>query len=367
LTISVAGPTQVTQQLEGELDRFRGEADRGPLRGLRSRLLAVPLVWKLIGANALILLSAAVSVVVARTAGMTHEMGIAIMAVALAITFVVNAFLVSLALRPLGALEETASRVRHGDLQARVELPAMADRDMVRIGELMNLLLEGLTGDRARMRILAAQIIRAQDEERARVSRELHDSIAQVLAAAMLQLSATNAAASDGELAERLASVRQMVAAALEDVRSMSEMMHPRVLDDLGLTAALEWLARQTRELRGVAVEVEDSVGGRDIPPAVASVLYRVAQEALRNAVTHADCKSVRLWAGADGHTATLEVVDDGKGFDVESGEASRPSMGLFSIRERVALVNGTIEIRSVRGRGTRVTATVPIEGTRAN
>jgi signal transduction histidine kinase len=366
VTTSAAASAQVFEQLSG--DRRRpggGKHSRTP--SLAARLLAVPLVWKLIGANALILLAAATSVIVARTSGMTHEMGVAIMASALAVTFVVNAFLVALALKPLNVLEDTASRVRQGDLQARVKHSSIADRDMIRVGEMFNLLLDGLTEDRARTRLLATQIIRAQDEERSRVASDLHDSVAQMLAAAMLQISASGQAATSDQFKERLEAVRQTVASALEEVRSLSETMHPKVLDDLGLPAALEWLARQTRELRGISVEVEDALGASEIPPEVASVLYRVAQEALRNSVTHAECRNVRLFIGSDDSSATIEVVDDGRGFDVDVGEIDRRAKGLFSIRERIALVNGTIEIHSVKGRGTRITATVPILGTRTH
>jgi signal transduction histidine kinase len=365
VTIASAGSARSFEELNGARPR-PGAEQKDPSAGVAARLLGVPLVWKVIGANALILIAAGVSVAVARGAGLTHEMGVGIMATALAISFLVNAFLVSLALRPLRVLEDTASRLRQGDLHARVRHLPIADRDMIRIGEMFNLLLDGLTQDRARARLLATQIIRAQDEERARVASELHDSIAQMLAAAMFQISASRAA-TPGELDERLESVRQAVSSALEEVRALSDVIHPKVLDDRGLPAALEWLARQTRDHRGVAVEVEDAVGDREVPPAVASVLYRVAQEAVRNAVAHAECRQVRLWAGSDGESAIVEVVDDGKGFDVGAGEIERPNGGLFAIRERVALMDGSIEIHSIPGRGTRITATVPIDDNRTN
>src|ERR671914_1258768 len=203
---------------------------------------------------------------------------------------------------------------------------------MRRIGETLNLLLDSLTSDRSRMRQLAAKVIRAQDEERARLARELHDSTAQVLAAAMLQLSAaTPRARGDAELARALDTLRQLVAAALEEVRTMSHTIHPRVLDDLGLVAALDWLARQTQESTGLEVDVE-AAPDAEIAPTSASALYRVAQEALRNAVTHSGASRIRIWITGDRTSARLEVVDDGSGFDVEAAEERRRGMGLFSI-----------------------------------
>ena len=311
------------------------------------------------GANVLILAAAGAALWTGRDRPVSHSAPVIIGA--LVLSFCVNLLLVHVALRPLEGLEETARRVGRGDLGARVTRSPVADRDIARIGQTLNLLLDSLTSDRSRMRQLAAKVIRAQDEERARVARELHDSTAQVLAAAMLQLSvATGRGVDDPELAQSLDTLRELVASALEEVRALSHAIYPRVLEDLGLVAALEWLARQTRQSSGLPVEVEAAFEG-EIAPTAAAALYRVAQEALRNAVTHSGASCVRIWISGDRGSATLEVVDDGEGFDVESAEARRPGMGLFSIRERVSLVGGTVEIHSVRGRGTRVTATVPL------
>ena len=130
----------------------------------------------------------------------------------------------------------------------------LADRDMARVGTTLNTLLDRLTEDRARVRRLAAQVISAQDEERARVARELHDSTAQMLAAVMLQLGVAAQESTSPALDERIATLRDMAAEALEEVRTLSHTIHPRVLDDLGLAAALEWLARQTREQESLDV-----------------------------------------------------------------------------------------------------------------
>jgi signal transduction histidine kinase len=137
--------------------------------------------------------------------------------------------------------------------------------------------------------------------------------------------------------------------------------MHPRVLDDLGLAAALEWLARQTRAQEPLDVRVIADDSASCVPPELASVLYRVAQEALRNAARHADARHVAVRLRCGNELATLEIHDDGRGFDVRQAEERRPGMGLFSMRERVALVNGRLVVTSAPGRGTRVVATVPL------
>jgi signal transduction histidine kinase len=324
-------------------------------------VLGVPLLAKIAGANALIVIIA-----IAISLGL-HDLnrpGItlaSVMMVALVISLVVNLALVQVALQPIHDLEDTAHRVWGGDLEARVPPSLVADRDMVRVGRTVNLLLDALTSDRARMRRLASLVITAQDEERSRIARELHDSTAQSLTAIVLQLSAAARDARTPEIAARLSEVKEMAGLALEEVRTLSHRVHPRVLDDLGLVPAVRWLARQARDSANVDITV-DALGNTELIPAqVASVLYRVAQEALTNAVRHAAPTSVAIIVRADAGTATLELSDDGRGFDIAEAEARRPGMGLFSMRERVSLVDGELDLTSAPGSGTRVVARVPL------
>lgn len=333
----------------------------GSALGVVQRLLRVPLLGKVAGANVLIALAALVGVAAERQMHIPGS-AVSVLGIALGMSLVVNFALVFVALRPLSDLETTAERVSAGDLAARVSPSRLADRDMARVGLTLNTLLDRLTTDRARMRRLAAQVISAQDEERARVARELHDSTAQTLTAVMLQLGAVAQGSRSPELDDSLATMRELVADALEEVRSLSHTMHPRVLDDLGLVAALEWLARQTRAQENFDVRVIADPDSSRIPAPVASVLYRVAQEALRNAARHAEARNVELCVRHDATSAILEVTDDGSGFDVKRAEERRPGMGLFSMRERVSLVNGTLTLTSAPGRGTRIVATIPLE-----
>ena len=348
--------TEPTQLSAGSPPRVRR---RPGLPAIAERALRVPLLGKVAGAN-LVIVVAALLAVVAERRSLLPGSPVSILGVALGLSLVVNLVLVYVALRPLTDLEATAARVSAGDLEARVAPSVLADRDMARVGTTLNTLLDRLTEDRARVRRLAAQVISAQDEERARVARELHDSTAQMLAAVMLQLGVAAKESTSPALDARIATLREMASEALEEVRSLSHTIHPRVLDDLGLAAALEWLARQSREQDALDVEVFAD-DGPAIPKLPASVLYRVAQEAMRNAVRHAAARRVELWLRQSAGTATLEVVDDGRGFDVRRAEERRPGMGLFSMRERVGLVNGTLSVVSAPGRGTRVVATVPV------
>jgi signal transduction histidine kinase len=337
-------------------------------------VLRTPLAAKLLGANALLLVGAGVVLAAARpavAAGTLAVLGLALLASAAA-----NVALVRLALRPLLDLEATAERVWRGDLAARVPRSAVADADVARVGRAFNLVLDGLVDDRVQLRRLAGDVVRAGDRERALIARELHDSAAQTLAAATYQLAALGRDAEEGvvgpELAERAAAARAMVAGVLEEVRLLAHTVYPRVLDDLGLAAALHTLADHAHQhAPDVDIEVivdpaAEALAPDVVPPAAASALYRVAQESVTNALrhAHAHCLTVVLRAtpAAGGAALTSRCRTTGAGFDVPDADARRPGMGLFVMRERVALAGGTVAVDSRPGDGTRVRATVPID-----
>ena len=336
------------------------------LPGWLRRLLAVPLGWKLLGKDVLVGIITAVAVVAVYDAGLSAGRAvsalIAVVAAAVCVSLLLSAALSFVALKPVEEVEDTAERVWRGDFGARVPHSLLADRDTARVGHTFNLLLDSIERDRVRMRRLAAQIIAAQDDERARLARELHDSVAQTLAALVLQLSALRRDSTDPALDGQIELVHSIASEALEEVRLLSHTVYPRVLEDLGLVAALEWLARQTREAEALSIEVVADDVPRQLPKSQAAALYRVAQEAVRNAVRHADPRHVTLSLHRDDGWLTLEVADDGRGFDVALAEARRPGMGLFAIRDRVALADGKVEIESAPGRGTLVRAAVPLE-----
>jgi signal transduction histidine kinase len=334
------------------------ERSTGGWRGL----LRVPLLSKLVVADLLINLLAFLLMRNARV-----QYADEIMIGALLFTLLLNAGLVYWALLPLRALELTAGRVARGDLSVRVPRTRLADKHVVRIGTTFNRVLDGLVADRARVRTLAAQVIRAGDEERAHIARELHDSTAQQLSALEMLVTAsvheTRGATRLAALHERLQVMHGIVTEALREVRTLSHTVHPRVLDDLGLVAALETLARRTQDQSGTDVRVTAAVE-EPVPPPVASVLYRVAQEALRNALRHAGASTIDVCVeAADRREIRLTVADDGAGFDVAAAEAARAGLGLFVMRERLALVDGTLTIDSRRGTGggTRVIASAPL------
>lgn len=324
----------------------------------RARILGVPLLWKLFGANAIIVLGTAATAIVMHVG--QPGMWITLSA-ALVVTFVVNGALVYLALRPLAALEEAASRVSRGERNVRVAPSALADRNMTRVGETINRLVDRLTADRYHMRKLASQVITAGEEERARIARQLQDSAAQTLAALSLQVSSALRDCVDAELRNRLELIHDLSVDALEEIRTLAQAVYPRVLDDLGLPAALQWLARRARtDQVDVSVQLGDPL---KLSREVEAVLYQVASEGLSNALRHGKPTHVTLSLTPDGNRVTLEVMDNGEGFDMSRITRGADGFGLFAMEERASLVDGVFAVESAPGKGTRVKVSVPLAG----
>jgi len=147
----------------------------------------------------------------------------------------------------------------------------------------------------------------------------------------------------------------------LDEVRLVAHTVHPRVLDDLGLAAALQLLARETQERSGTVVTCSGPANLLPIDAASGSTLYRVAQEAVGNAIRHANATRVSICVAQGNGTVELEVGDDGIGFNAGDVEKRRPGMGLFTMRERAALVGGRLTLQSIPGVGTRVVVVVPV------
>ena len=212
-------------------------------------------------------------------------------------------------------------------------------------------------------RALAARILSAQEAERVRVSRELHDDTGQALTLILLRLQLIEDLTSDSAVKSELGELRQLVVDTLDGVRRLAVQLGPSVLEDLGLSSALEWLADRAREEAGLTVDLKfHRDAAEQIPSPVAVAIYRVAQEAITNVIRHAHAKHIGVRLGLEPGALVLDVVDDGSGFDVTAAR-SRPaaSVGLFGMAERVALVGGDFEIRSTARSGTRIHVRVPL------
>jgi signal transduction histidine kinase len=333
---------------------LRVVGDAPPAAPRRLAALRVPLVVKLVGANVL-----ALGILASAWMYLDFDVHRGLVLGITAAALLAHVALVIVALGPVHDLEKLAAKVWGGDYAARFLDSSVADEEVVRVGTMFNTLLDGLSADRARMRALAEEVVAVGDRERAALARELHDSTAQRMAALLLQISALARETKDLEIGQRLAVLRDSAAEMTEEVRLLASSVHPRVLDDLGIVAAVKKLARDTARVSGLDVRVT-SPDAIDVPQAIGSVLYRVAQEAIRNASTHSNATRIDITIERSNQLISLEVLDNGRGFDVDEAIRRRPGMGLFTMRERVSLVDGTFEICSGET-GTTVAAAIPL------
>jgi len=207
-------------------------------------------------------------------------------------------------------------------------------------------------------RDMLRRVVEAQELERRRLARELHDETGQALTSILLGVKAIRASATSAEAELAEADVRAQIVQALQDVRALAVELRPSALDDFGLVAALERLAETFEARSGLLTVVQANVDGR-LPPEVETVLYRVVQEALTNIVKHAGAEHVSIVVRSRDGVVAATIDDDGHGFAREDVRAD--ALGLVGMRERLALVGGTLEVESSPESGTTIAAKVPI------
>jgi PAS domain S-box-containing protein len=222
--------------------------------------------------------------------------------------------------------------------------------------------------ERLRNRLIE-QVMTAQDEERGRIARELHDETGQSLTALMVGLRTMEGSRTLAQAVQLAQQLREIAAQTLIDVGRLARGLHPSILDDLGLAAAVTRHLEEVAALHGIIVDMR--VEGHDakpLPALVQSTVYRVLQEALTNVAKHADARRVSVRLLRDESTVELRVRDDGVGFEPDAvpGDAAavkRRGLGLQGMRERAALLGGTVRLESKPGRGTMITARFPVRG----
>jgi len=214
-------------------------------------------------------------------------------------------------------------------------------------------------------RDVSRRLILAQEEERARLARELHDDVTQRLARLAIDAARAEQGRPDAPPGETMRQVREGLVHLSEDVHALSYRLHPSILEDLGLAEALRVECDRFHGVASIPARLELREVPEKVPPGVAICLYRVAQEALRNVNRHARARSVEVsLRGLDGGLQ-LAVRDDGAGFD-PSADREKRSLGHASMRERIHLLQGEIDIESAPGQGTTIVAWVPLGEERA-
>jgi two-component system sensor histidine kinase UhpB len=344
--------------------------ERRARTGLIGRLLAIPLFYKILVANAAIvlvfsLLATWLSVELARRDAAVLPI-VAVVVGGAVVSVAVNAVIIQLALDPLRLLKHTADAVQDGDLEARVPASPLADVEMRQLTAATNAMLDRLADYRARMRTVAARALNAAEEERRRISLELHDDASQRLAALLMRLrlarSLEDTEAKDAVLEE----VRRELAETADSLRRYAQGLRPPALDELGLGAAIESHVRHMAETAAIPVDVRVEGVGRLDAPEVELALYRIVQEAITNAVRHSSARQIDVTLVRRDGAVVATVRDDGVGFDVDAVMASdggEHGLGLFGMLERAEYVGGRVRVESEPGQGTTIRAAVPARG----
>jgi signal transduction histidine kinase len=202
------------------------------------------------------------------------------------------------------------------------------------------------------------RVVEAQELERARLARELHDETGQALTSILLGLKPLEQHAASDEARNAVASLRELVVSTLQNVRRLAVELRPSALDDFGLVAAVERLTDTFREQSGLRVDLETQLGEERLPPEAETTLYRVIQEALTNIVKHSAASRVSILLQRQSGKVIAMVEDDGAGFDPRSTRDD--AVGLAGMRERVSLAGGRLQVESSPGSGTTLVAEVP-------
>lgn len=224
-------------------------------------------------------------------------------------------------------------------------------------------LIEDLAAREEQVRSLAAHLLQAEEEERRRISRELHDEAGQSMLFLRLHLEMLEKIA-PADLQPKLAEARGVTEQIIAEVRRIMAALHPAAVEDLGLTSALRHLGARFRNLYPVKLRVRLAPGLAKLPRETETAIYRVAQECFQNIGKHSRASRVNLLLKSTDTSLELNVEDDGIGFDVERAVAQPKSFGLKGMRERVALLGGQLEIRSRPGHGALIAARFPIPTT---
>lgn len=333
----------------------------------RRALLRTPLVNKILVANLAIVAAGAVGGTVFTVWHVqtypddVHYVLIAVFAaIGILVSFLVNKWVLARALDPLDRLQQAVDAVRSGAPGVRVQLGEISDERFDRLADTFNQMLAQLEQDAQEMQQLSRQILQAQEDERYRLARELHDEAAQALTSLLVHLRLLERARDPESAQQQVKELRVLTASALENVRRVALDLRPTILDDLGLASALEWRVDEFNKMEGMNAQI--SISGLDhrLPRDLELVLYRIGQEALSNVGRHAHATHVELLLARTPREVKLEVRDDGAGFDPMTIGGRDRGLGLLGMRERIGMVDGELLVESQVGKGTRVVATAP-------
>jgi two-component system sensor histidine kinase UhpB len=282
------------------------------------------------------------------------------------ITLVVNYWIIRTALHPLHELGNALEQIKGGQILIPESLKQYEDPDIHHLITTLDSVLVRLANRTSQLQAISERAINAQEEERVRIARGLHDDTAQSMSMLIIRLERLKSLipADMPELTRQVSELHKLATQLLENLRQIIWNLRPSILDDLGLVPAIRWFARTNLEEAGITVSFLGAGEVMRFPIHLETMLFRISQEAVSNIIRHADAHkvSIRLWL--EKGNVWLEIKDDGRGFDMErtvGGAVYRKQLGLLGIQERVSLVGGEMEVESARGAGACVRVRVPL------
>jgi two-component system sensor histidine kinase UhpB len=280
------------------------------------------------------------------------------------VSVVLNFLLLQIAFRPLMDLGRVMSRVQQGEHSLRAPLTGL-DPQADQLAATFNMMLEAID-EAARLR--STQIINAQEQERKRIARELHDETSQMLTSLLISLAVLEKSVTSAEARERIADTRNLAHQTLRAIRNLSIDLRPSALDDLGLLPALRWYIKEYQQKCSIEVDFSATGFKGRLPAEMETVLYRIVQEALTNTARHANATRVRIALREEEGAVYATISDNGRGFDVEAlmrTPGQERGLGLAGMQERAVLLDGTLEIKSRPGEGTTIEVRLPLQTAR--
>jgi two-component system sensor histidine kinase UhpB len=300
--------------------------------------------------------------IVDRPGGGHWDVAVPLMLAGLAITLALVFAITRVVLRPIAELEENIVSFGQGDLSARAHRYRFTDVQLTRLILAFNEMADSLVEKQAKLTEMSSRVIAAQEEERRRLAREIHDDAGQNLTTALLILRRLESSDSLEEVRGAIPALRDRLGATLDGLRRLARTLRPSVLDDLGLAAAIRSSVNDFEKVTPVKVELAlDGLDGR-LSSDAEIVLYRVFQEAMINVAKHAHASTARVQAKRNGRVLRLSVEDDGVGFDASAQNLRERGVGLFSMAERLALIGGVLRVKSALAGGSTIIAEVPID-----
>jgi two-component system sensor histidine kinase UhpB len=276
------------------------------------------------------------------------------------VSVVLNFVVLQIAFRPLTELGKVMKRVRAGENLLRAPLTGV-DSQADQLAEAFNMVLEAL--DEA-SRLRASQIIQAQEQERQRIARELHDETSQVLTSLLISLTLLEESVETQEARERIADTRALAHSTLRAIRNLSIDLRPSALDDLGLLPALRWYVKEYQKKCSIEVEFHATGFKERLPAEMETALYRIVQECLTNTAKHANANRVTITLKEETNRVYARITDDGQGFDYEAllkTPGQERGLGLAGMNERAVLLDGTLNIHATSEQGTIIEVSIPL------